>query len=141
MGQVVNATPRPHYLRNDQVPIVQGSDWVPVSVLTDAENEHPTGVQFLDRPACGESLYLLGYSGPQQMASTLAKCLPGHCHCSNTAHVLGHLTYQMTLTVHTHTHTHKSLVCLSSINETLECKKSRPDKHTNTGNLNNARPT
>ena len=52
MKWMVNATPRPLYLRDDPVPIVQETGWAPGPVWTGAENLAPTGIRSPDRPAC-----------------------------------------------------------------------------------------
>jgi hypothetical protein len=59
---VVNATPRPLYLRaTDPIPIVKEAVWASGTVWTDAENPPPTGIRFPYRPAHCESLYRLSY--------------------------------------------------------------------------------
>jgi hypothetical protein len=63
-GWVVNATPRPLYLGNDPVPIVQEAGWAPWTVWTGAENLAPTVMWSPDRPAHSESLYRLSFAGP-----------------------------------------------------------------------------
>jgi hypothetical protein len=61
-GCVINATPRPQYVRErDPVPIVQEAGWAPEPVRTGAENLAPTGIRSPDRPARSESLYRLRY--------------------------------------------------------------------------------
>jgi len=49
----------------DPVPIVQEAGWAPVPVWIGAENLAPTGIRSTDHPARSESLYRLGYRGPQ----------------------------------------------------------------------------
>ena len=100
----------------------------PRAGLDRRRKSRPTGIRSPDRLR-SESLYRLSYPSLWQMSSTLARCLPGHCHCINTAHVLGHSTYQMTLTVHT------QVTCLLVKYKTWECSQYKPDKHTNTGDL------
>ena len=51
-------------LRKGWVYIVQDAGWAPGQVWTGAENLTPTGIQSLDRPARGQSLYRLSYPGP-----------------------------------------------------------------------------
>jgi len=62
---VVDATPRPLYsLERNPKPIVQDDGWAPGPVWTGAENQAPTAISSPDRPANSESLYRLGYPGP-----------------------------------------------------------------------------
>ena len=64
-GWVVNATPRPLYVRQrDAVPIVQEAEWVPGPVWAGVENLALTGLRSTDCPVRSESLYRLSYSGP-----------------------------------------------------------------------------
>jgi hypothetical protein len=63
---VASLTPRPLYPRErDPVPIAKEAGWAPGPVWTAAENLDPTRIRSPDRPAHGESLYRLGYPGPQ----------------------------------------------------------------------------
>jgi hypothetical protein len=65
MGWLVNATPRPLYLREiDSVRIVQDAGWASEPVLTGAENLANTGIRSPDRAARCESLYRQSYPGP-----------------------------------------------------------------------------
>ena len=63
----------------DPVPIVQEAGCAPGPVWTGAENLFPIGIRSRDRPARSESLYRLGYSGPQLSPPikkfNLLKCL------------------------------------------------------------------
>jgi hypothetical protein len=62
---VVNATPRPLYLRErDPVPIVQKAGWAPGPERKGAVNLTLAGLGFTDRPARKESQYRLSYPGP-----------------------------------------------------------------------------
>ena len=64
---MVNATPRPLYLReSDPVPIGLEAEWAPGAVWTGAENLAPTGIRSPDHVARGESLYRLSYPGPHR---------------------------------------------------------------------------
>jgi len=55
---VVNATPWPLYpWERDPVPIGHEAGWPLGLVWTVLENLAPTGIRFLDRPSCSESLY------------------------------------------------------------------------------------
>jgi hypothetical protein len=63
-GWVVSNTPRPLYLRNDPVPMVQAAGGAPGPVWTCATNLAPTGIRCPDRPPRRQSLYGLSYPGP-----------------------------------------------------------------------------
>jgi len=47
------------------VNIVQEDGWAAGPVWTGTENNTPTGILSLDRPARSESLYILSYPGPK----------------------------------------------------------------------------
>jgi hypothetical protein len=68
MGWMVNATPRPLYLREtDPVPTVQEAGLAPGAVGTFAEKFAPTGIRSPDLPARSEWLHRLNYSGPYKL--------------------------------------------------------------------------
>jgi hypothetical protein len=53
----------------DPVPIVQGAGWTSGPVWTCAKNLAPTGIRYLERPACSQSLYRLSYPGTNYKVS------------------------------------------------------------------------
>ena len=62
---VVNATPRPLYLRErDTVPFAEEAVWIPGPVWTGAGYFALTRIRSPDRPARSESLYQLSHPGP-----------------------------------------------------------------------------
>ena len=68
MGWMVNATPRPLYLRETYpVPTVQEAGLAPGAVGTVAKKCAPTGIRSPDLPARSEWLHRLNYSGPYKL--------------------------------------------------------------------------
>jgi hypothetical protein len=65
MEWVLNATPRPLYLRErDPIPIIQEAVWATGPVWRREENLAPTGIRTANPSARSESLYRLRYLGP-----------------------------------------------------------------------------
>jgi hypothetical protein len=70
MGWVVNATPRPLYLR--EIPGTHCTEgWVgPRADLNACGKSHPKEIRSPDPPACSKSLYRLSYPSPLELAIT-----------------------------------------------------------------------
>jgi hypothetical protein len=74
MGWVVNATPRPLYLREIAGTHCEGG-WAPEPVWMGAENLAHTVIRTPHRPSSSESLYRQSYPGPPSW-TILGKTLP-----------------------------------------------------------------
>ena len=73
-GWGVSVTPRPLFTPGkDPVLIVQEVGWAPGPVWTGAENLAPTGIRSPDRPARGQSLYLLRYPAHSKWFATFLR--------------------------------------------------------------------
>jgi hypothetical protein len=81
---VVNATPRPLYLRERPGTILQDAGWTPGQVWTGAGISPQSKIRFPDRPARSKSLYRLRYPGPRRCTHKHNIVSRSRNHCCRT---------------------------------------------------------